>query len=137
MRRKIVKKFLLFTLALLSFGTFGQSDYSRYCTSPKDLNTQMVCALSKQLDTSPVKVGMAMVFASIEIGGTYCDFGFSRKFLDTRIKVLSDLEVDKVVKFLVSSYSGKPPPGYTGDDKHFCKMQYETFGPRSQEKFYR
>ena len=130
-------KYLLITLSLFSSCAFAQSDYNKYCNSPKDQSTQMICSLSRQLGVSPLKVGAGLVFASIEMSGVYCNFGFSRKFLDSRIKLESDLDVTKVVKYLITAYSGKPPPGYTGDDRVFCKMQYETFGPYSKEQFFR
>ena len=101
-----------------------------------DQSTELVCAVSNKLNVNPIKVGFAMVFASVEMTGTYCNFSFSQKFLESRIKVETDQEVAKVVAFLISSYEGKPPPGFNGDRKVFCNLQWQTFGPRSKEKFF-
>lgn len=125
--------FLFFSLRIVH----AQSEYQKYCTSPQEESTQLVCALSKNLGVPPLKVVMAMTFAAIDMTGTYCNFSFTKTFIDARMKLYSDNETMKVVTHLVTAYKNKPPPGFTGDKLVFCHMQYETFGPRSDSPFFR
>ncbi len=111
-------------------------EYKKYCSKINDQTTELVCAVSNQLNINPIKISLAMVLASVEMTGTYCNFNFSRKFLDLRIKIETDLEISKAIIFLISTYRGKPPPGFKGDRKVFCNLQWQTFGPRSKENFY-
>jgi len=131
---------LIATLCLattLSPESKAQSDYSKYCLGQDhSQSTQLVCALSRKLEIPPTKIGLAMVFASIQMTGTYCKLNFTRAFLDARIKAETDPEIAKASRFLIELYKEKPPPGYNGDDKVFCKIQRETFGPDSQAKFF-
>jgi len=113
-------------------------NWAEYCQpTPRDQGTQLVCALSKSTDVSPIKVGSAMALASIQMTGTFCNFRYSQKTAIALMKVEADPEVSKVMKFLISSYRGKPPPGFSGDEKVFCKLQYELFGPGSAEKLFK
>ncbi len=112
------------------------ADYDRVCNSRLDPTTEMVCNLALTLDASPLKVGAGMVMANIQMTGTYCNFNFSRRFLDARLKFETDQENARIVRFLINQYRGKPPPGFNGDPKVFCKITYDTFGPRSRERFF-
>jgi hypothetical protein len=111
-------------------------EYKKFCSKITDPSTELVCAVSNKLNVDPLKVGLAMVFASVEMTGTFCNFRFSQKFLESRINVETDQEVARVVAFLIGAYERKPPPGFNGDRNVFCNLQWQTFGPRSKERFF-
>lgn len=129
---------LLFTLLVVlpTRVLSANSEFERFCNPPSEPTSQTVCALSKELNVSPLKTGTGMLLASLQITGTYCNFSFTKKFIDMRLKFEADLEIAKVVRHLIASYRDKSPPGYNGDPRVFCKMQYETFGSRSKEKIF-
>jgi len=113
-------------------------DYEKYCPENlSDPGTLVVCSVAREINVPPLKVGAAMVLASLQMTGTYCDFKFTRKFLNGRMAAENDLEVKGAVHYLIGRYRDKPPPGYNGDKRVFCKMQYESFGPRSDSPIFR
>jgi len=132
------KKIVLFFLSLIfSSPVFASEDYKKFCTNTKDTTTALVCKVSKNLGVSPMKVGGAMVIASIQMTGTYCNFSFTNSFLESRMRLESDQEVASVVRHLITMYKDKPPPGFNGDKKVFCKMQYETLNAQSNSKIFK
>jgi len=132
------KKIVLFFLPLFfSSSAIASEEYKKFCTNPKDATTILVCAVSKNLGVSPMKVGGAMVIASIQMTGTYCNFSFTNKFLETRMRLESDQETASVVRHFITMYKDKPPPGFNGDKKVFCKMQYETLNSQSSSKIFK
>lgn len=125
MNKKII--FFVFTLLTLSWcEIIAASEFDAICLDKKNPVDKMVCDLSDKLHVPPEKIGIGMVLASAEITGTYCDFEFTEKFLEIRLDKENDLDVKKVVKFLISFYKDKPPPNFNGDKKVFCKMEYAT-----------
>ena len=129
-------KYLIYTLFLISSSVYADSNYDKYCLTPEDPSVAMICKISKNLNVPVEKTGAAMMFASVDMIGTYCNFSFNKKYLDAKMKIEKDQDIVKATRFLISSYRGKPPPGFNGDRKVFCKMEYEMFGPHSNEKFF-
>ena len=130
----------VFIAALFCFSPLvvnAQSEFQKYCHSPTDQSTKFICNLSQDLGIPPLKVTAAMVFASVEMTGAYCNFSFTRKFIETRINLYNDNEIARAATYLITMYNNKPPPGFTGNKSVYCHTQYETFGPRSTEDFYR
>ena len=126
--------FILFSL--LENQALAESSYDKFCRIPEDGNIAMLCKISKSINVPVDKVGIGLIFASVDMIGTYCDFSLSRKYLYSRMKVGSDPEIDKSIGFLMIPYRGKPPPGFKGDKKVFCKVEYDMLGPSSKEKFF-
>ena len=134
MREAII--FVVTIFCFLAAKPISASDSSKLCANPSDPSTILVCNLSREFGISPLKVGTGMVLASVQMTGTFCQFNFSRKFLDWRIKTETDQDIAAVVRHLVTFYRDKSPPGFNGDKKVFCTMQYQTFGPRSNERLF-
>ena len=123
----MIKTLVLFFTILISQNSSANSDYETFCLKRDNPSDKIVCNLSDKLKISPTKVGVGMMLASLEMTGTFCDFDFSDNFLDYRIQQENDIEVRKVVEFLIAFYSNKSPPGFNGDKKVFCKLQYSTY----------
>ena len=136
MRKNLTFKLLSVLIFILSIEIVKADDFDKFCNPPTETTSKLVCGLAREQRVSPIKAGIAMSMASIQMTGTFCNFSFTQNFLDSRIKVESDYEIAKVVKHLISIYRDKPPPGFNGDPKVFCKMQHETFGPRSTAKIF-
>jgi hypothetical protein len=136
MRKSLTFKLLCLLIFIYSSGVVMADDFDRFCNPPTEMTSQLVCGLAREQRVSPLKAGIAMTMASLQMTGTFCNFSFNQNFLERRMKVENDYEIAKVVKHLISVYRGKPPPGFNGDQKVFCKMQHESFGPRSTAKIF-
>lgn len=107
------------------------------CKNPKHEIDIMICEISKRINVDPIIVASSMTFASIELTANYCDFELSRNYFDATLPLL-DNQAKKAKALFIDMYlqNDLPPPGYYGNDKMYCKFNYDLLGPKSKEKFF-
>lgn len=131
-----------FFLACLCFTTtvHAQSvdeEFNKFCNPPKDTTSVIVCTVARDLKSSPLKVGVAMTLAGLDMAGKFCNFNINQKHIDGRSMIFKDLEIKRLTNILTEKYRNKPLPGYYEDPKGFCEVQYKMFGPQSKEKIFK
>ena len=102
MRKSLIFKLLCLLIFIYSSGVVKADDFDKFCNPPTEMTSQLVCGLAREQRVSPIKAGIAMTMASLQMTGTFCNFSFNQNFLESRMKVESDYEIAKVVKHLIS-----------------------------------
>lgn len=130
------KKIVFF---LLAFSNFLYADnYDKYCNDPKTEDIIMICQYSKKAGIDPLIATSAVVFSSVELVAMHCKFSLSEKYFNAALPFLKAPGGKEAKNFFMNMYldNNLPPPGYTGNDKSFCKFNYDLMGPLSNENFY-
>jgi len=130
-------KKLLLLLVLYSSSIYADN-YDKYCKNPETEQIRMVCLYSEKEGIDPLIAFSGVIFASWELIGLYCNFSLSKRYFDITLPILNKAGGKEAKDFFMNLYldNNLPPPGYSGNDKSFCKFNYDLLGPKSKEGIY-